>query len=355
MHKKNNNQKLSCVSLFSGAGGMDVGFSKAGFRTLWANDLDTDACASYNSNHETQIVQGDLKELGDSLSTYIGIDLVYGGPPCQGFSVAGKQDPNDKRSKLINTFFDTIELINPNAFVCENVKALAAHKRWQELRDSLVARAHSLGYMTTLIVLNSSRFGTPQNRERMFIIGLKGDPSKSDGFESHFLEELMTRTSEPERVAQIVRKLGVPGSLNNPSICTAKITYAKKPVLRKSAFSGMLFNGSGRPIRADGYSMTISASMGGNRTPIIDDAEVFGGEKNYVVDYYQRLVSGKKPLIGSPPSHVRRMTLEEAAAIQTFPNDYKFSGTKSSIFRQIGNAVPCNMAYAVAESLKSFL
>src|SRR5260370_11257600 len=100
---------LSAISLFSGAGGMDVGFEEAGFTVEWANDIDPAACATHAHNLGEKIEQGPIEDFLGSVSQYSGVDLVFGGPPCQGFSVAGKMDPQDARSTVIWHFFDVVE------------------------------------------------------------------------------------------------------------------------------------------------------------------------------------------------------------------------------------------------------
>ena len=111
-------EPLRAISLFSGAGGMDGGFENAGIKVVFANELVADAAETYRANHPDCImVNDDINNVIDSLGKYEGIDLVFGGPPCQGFSVAGKMDPDDDRSKLIFTFLDVVERVKPRAFV----------------------------------------------------------------------------------------------------------------------------------------------------------------------------------------------------------------------------------------------
>lgn len=116
--------QLTAVSLFTGAGGMDLGFERAGIKVVFANELMKEAAQTYRANHPNSVmVNDDINNVMDSLSQYEGADLVFGGPPCQEFSVAGKMDPDDDRSKLIFTFLDVVERVKPRAFVMENVKA----------------------------------------------------------------------------------------------------------------------------------------------------------------------------------------------------------------------------------------
>lgn len=347
----------SAVSLFSGAGGMDVGFSSAGFDVVFANDIDKAACETYNLNHGIQSLCGDLRDHKDRISQFKGVDLVFGGPPCQGFSVAGKMDPNDERSQLVWSFFDKVELLKPRAFVCENVKALAVNSRWSDIRDRLIDKSSALGYTTALLVLNASDFGVPQARERMFLIGVKEGQSKisSQEFQAALYKHLERNKQSPITIADLIRKLGPAGSERNRRTCSAIITYAKNPVLRKSPYAGMLFNGAGRPINPNGVALTLAASMGGNKTPIIDEEEIFQGQASYVIKYHQELLAGAKPRIGTAPERLRRITIDEALAIQSFPTSYKMAGSQSAMYRQIGNAVPCHLAEVVAGTVNQVL
>jgi len=119
----------------------------------------------------------------------------------------------------------------------------------------------------------------------------------------------------------------------------------------------MMFNGAGRPIHIDGYALTLPASMGGNKTPIIDNLLLESPEaEDWVVNYHRHLMAGGKPYDWkNAPSHLRRITVDEALALQTFPASFKLAGGKSAAYRMIGNAVPCKLAYSVANAVKSYL
>lgn len=349
-------QCLHAISLFSGAGGMDVGFRKAGFNTIFANDIDSVACETYRLNHGEMIFDGPLQPLLPLMRHMQDIDLVYGGPPCQGFSVAGKMNPDDERNTLIWTFMDVVDCVSPRAFVCENVKALGAFGRWKDVRDELLRRAR-IDYETTLIVLNSQDFGVPQNRERMFLIGLRKDLLRqpSDSIADFVRYSLERCKSEPANLGSIVKKLGKAGSDRNRRVCRAKITFAKQPVMRPSPYAGMLFNGAGRPLRPDGRASTLPATMGGNKTPIVDEGVIFEGAESYIEKYHAYLRNGGKPYIGEAPSRLRRLTVDECLAIQTFPEGYQLAGSQSAMYRQIGNAVPCRLAEAVATATRELI
>jgi DNA (cytosine-5)-methyltransferase 1 len=343
---------LSGLSLFSGAGGMDVGFARAGVDVVGANDIDQDACRTYEDNHPAGIIHcADINTILNSLRRFEGVDLVFGGPPCQGFSVAGKMNPEDSRSQLLWTFMKAVALTRPRAFICENVKALAVLDKWDHIRQQLFQLAQQLGYSYQLVVLNASDFGVPQSRERMFLIGFR-DIENLPNLESNFDRY----KKQSPTVRDIVLPLGVAGSEDNQRVCNAKVTIAKNPVLRRSPYAGMLFNGQGRPLNPDYYSCALHASMGGNKTPIIDEEHCYFGKESWVEQYHRHLINGGSAIPSeNAPKRLRRLTIDEALRIQSFPHDYQFFGKQSSIFRQIGNAVPCDLAKVVAEVVREVL
>lgn len=342
-------KKLTAISLFSGAGGMDVGFANAGFDILWANDYDPAACKTYSLNHSSQVVCGDVNDHWNALADFKGIDVLFGGPPCQGFSVAGKMDPSDERSKLLWAFVQAVDVLKPRAFVCENVKALATLEKWGPVRELFIKRVSALGYGCGFVVLSASDYGVPQSRERVFFVGLLGSPVPN-------LRTLMTKYRKKSKtIRQTIEHLGPAGNPKNSRICRAKITLAKVPVLRRSPNAGMLFNGLGRPLRLDGFSATLPASMGGNKTPIVDEDELYHNKPSWVEQYHADLWNGKKPSFTAAPASLRRLTIDEAIRIQTFPVDYVFHGPNSAIWRQIGNAVPPALAECVAKAVRDLL
>lgn len=356
MDPNDDTSQLSAVSLFSGAGGMDVGVRAAGFDIVLANDVDADACATYRLNHGPTIVEGSLTDILPAFPKIKGIDLLFGGPPCQGFSVAGRMDPSDPRSALMSSYFDAVEAIKPRAFICENVKALASLHRWEGVRTSLIERASRL-YHVHLMVLRASDFGVPQNRDRMFIVGVRKAEGETKRYDiAGRLQRLLKAARfKPKSIGEVIRGLGPAGSQGNRRTCNAKITYAKAPVLRRSPYAGMLFNGAGRPFDGEGVAPTLPASMGGNKTPIVDEQQIFSGDNPYVAEYHKALINGARAKQGNAPSRLRRLTVDECLAIQTFPRDYLLAGSRSAMYRQIGNAVPCALAEVVARAVKQIL
>ena len=347
------------VSLYAGAGGMDLGFALAGFRPVWVNEFDVAAAQTHEALFEDLAkerphLQSELpgvnsSDLLDIPPTDLPIegsaDLVIGGPPCQGFSVAGKMDPHDQRSRHVFHFLDLVDRVKPKAFVMENVKALFLNQRFSLVRDRLRARADELGYSAEMFLLDSSHFGVPQARERMVFIGVRdGSP----------IAPTPTTQSNPPTLRQVLADLPPLGQPGNDSLCRAKVTPAVTPVLRKSPYAGMLFNGAGRPMDLDAPAPTLPASMGGNKTPIIDQQQLEDGSDPWIVGYHEHLIKGRSPR-KTVPRRMRRITVQEAAAIQTFPHGMRWQGSQSAQYRQIGNAVPPRLAYAVASSIAAQL
>ena len=335
---------------------MDVGFERAGVKTLFANELMKEAAETYNANHKAGVmINDDINNCINMLTKFKGVDFVYGGPPCQGFSVAGKMDPEDERSKLIFTFLDVVDIVKPKAFVMENVKALGMLEKWEPTRQKYLKRVHSLGYNCLPFILNATEYGVSQKRERVFFIGIKenNDPF----FEFKMRNCIDMQKKKALTIRELLYSLGYAGTEKNPNTCTAKITFSTNPVMRKSPYAGMYFNGQGRPINIDGYANTLPASMGGNKTPFIDEEYLYGNAKeDWVVTYHSNLLAKKiEPVFKEAPKRLRRITIKEAIRIQSFPDNYIFCGNKGKIYTQIGNAVPCKMAEAVAKAVITFL
>jgi DNA (cytosine-5)-methyltransferase 1 len=334
---------------------MDLGFALAGFRPVWVNELDPYAAATneltFKRLRESRphldgdwaMHTGDVLDLPEEELPVAGsADLVIGGPPCQGFSVAGKMNPDDHRSQHVFHFLDVVERVKPRAFVMENVKALYENRRWSLIRERLAERAGSLGYEAQFFLCNASHFGVPQARERMLLIGVRdGSPSAPAA----------TTADDPPTLRQALSQLPRIGEPGNDRLCRAKVTPAKSPVMRRSPFAGMMLNGAGRPMDLDAPAPTLPASMGGNKTPIIDQEQLDNDADPWIIGYHDRLWNGGKPL-KRIPSRMRRITVQEAAAIQTFPLGMEWQGPQSAQYRQIGNAVPPRLALAAAEAVK---
>jgi DNA (cytosine-5)-methyltransferase 1 len=333
----------TALSLYSGAGGLDAGFRDANFDLRFANDNDRWAVETYKANLGGHAIYGDV--LTTPLPDDLRPTVVIGGPPCQGFSVIGRMDPKDERSVHVDYFLHVVDHYRPDAFVMENVKALGASPRWETLRKSLLRRAREeLGYATEIYVLNATHYGVPQARERMFMIGVRdGEPVEPEAISE----------GNPPTVRSALSQLPRYGEKGNNTASPARVVPAAKPVMRPTPHKGsLLFNGSGRPLDLDSPAKTIPASMGGNATPIIDQDELDGtAEEPWVIEYHAHLLAGGEPL-KQAPKRMRRITVEEAAALQTFEPGWEFKGPLAARYRQVGNAVPPRLAYHVALAVR---
>jgi DNA (cytosine-5)-methyltransferase 1 len=322
---------VRALDLFCGAGGMSTGLAEAGFRIVAGADRDRDACESFAKAHPAaEVLQVDLAR--PELSGFRPlVDVVVGGPPCQPWSSGGRRlGAADERDGW-PAFISALGTLGPVAFLAENVPGLAAQPRRAELR-ALLGRLSGLGYRVACQVLDAADFGVPQHRRRLLVVGMRGrefsfpEPTHGPGRQQSWRSAGAALCSEP---------LGPP----NPSV----VTYARNPDLRPDPYGGHLFNGGGRPIDLSRPAPTLLASMGGNKTPWLDTAGV-------VPAYHRHLSRGGAPRTGVVPG-ARRITVEEAAGLQSFPPGTAFAGRRSSVYRQVGNAVPPLLARAVGGAL----
>lgn len=323
---------VSVLDLFAGAGGLSLGLEEAGMEVAAAAEWDTDALATYGRHHPSaDLLPGDVAQV--NFKDFKGsARVVVGGPPCQPWSDGGKRlGHNDPRDGFPQ-FARAVREIEPDAFLIENVAGFTR----RSMRDQfavLIQTFEDMGFAVTWKVLHAADFGVPQRRQRLFIVGIRSGtfdwPNPTHG----------PSTSKPWRSAgDIVDPANPIGELN-PS----KVVYAKNPDLRPSPYDGLLFNGGGRPIDPKNLAPTMLASMGGNKTPWLDSL-------NIVPAYHAHLMSGGVPRSGIAPG-ARRITVGEAALLQTFPAGTTFAGGRSSQYRQVGNAVPPLLAREVGRAV----
>ncbi len=329
---------MRVLDVFAGAGGLSIGLEQAGFEIAAGAEWDADACETFAKAHPSaDILQVDVS--ATSFSRWRdSVNVVVGGPPCQPWSTGGKQlgaaDPRDGWP----AFIKVLNEVQPQAFIAENVAGLALGAGRDQLYSLLgeLRGSAELGYGLAAMVLNAADYGVPQKRQRLVIVGVRGA-------ELQFPEPAFGPvSSRPWRTAGETvgaEPIGEP----NPSI----VTYARLPDLRPSPYDGLIFNGGGRPMDLTKPAPTLLASMGGNKTPWIDTLGI-------VPAYHAHLMAGGEPRIGQVPG-ARRITVQEAALLQTFPVGMHFAGRRSSCYRQIGNAVPTLLAQAVGERLMQAL
>lgn len=322
------------IDLFSGAGGLSLGLHMAGWDVIHGFEIDPAAIDTYKANFpESSMFSGDVRNV--DFAKFKGIDLVAGGPPCQPFSVAGKQLADQDERDMVPEFIRAVSQIKPKAFLMENVAGLMT-SRHKNYTDNIIKSFKKLGYIVSVKILCAYDFGVPQRRNRVFFVGTQKEgfvfPAPSHG---------------PNRPHPYVTARAALVDVPKDAPNNAKVTYATKPIMRPSPFAGMLVNGQGRPIDLDGPCHTIPATAGGNRTHIVDMDGV-------LLAYHKELLEGG-PLRYGQVEGVRRLTVAESARLQSFPDNFKFVGKGASRYRLVGNAVPPKLAYAVGREILKFL
>lgn len=291
---------MKIISLFSGAGGLDLGLIQAGNTVIWANDIDKDAVATYKENIGEHIICDDIKNI--DISTLPNADVVVGGFPCQGFSQANRlRTLEDDRNQLYRFFYNTIKIKQPKFFIAENVKGILSLGKGEAIKQ-IISDFETAGYITSVNLVNMANYGVPQTRQRVIIIGQRVDL----GEELHFMFPEPTHSKNGKfphwvSIREAIDHFPDPDSDNdilNHIYSAYKVEYRN--------FTGH------RETDPDKPSPTVLARGNGK-----------GGV--CAIPHY----NGK-----------RRLTIRESASIQTFPEDFHFVGTMNSCYRQIGNAVP---------------
>lgn len=317
---------LTTIDLFSGAGGMALGMEYAGFKHLLCVENNKDASNTLRLNLPLdQIVSADIQYI-DFTEYKDQVDLVTGGPPCQSFSVAGKRrGTQDSRGELIFEFVRAVSEILPRAFLLENVKGLLTADKG-ELFDILITELAALGYDVQWKVLNAWDYAVAQKRERLFVVGVRSG---------------VYEFPEPVLIHPTLRQ-----ALRNV------------PISRGASYS------------AKEMRIFRHVPPGGNwkNLPkhLLEEYAPYAGKSGGSTGIAKRL-SWDEPcptLLTSPkgkttarchPDHSRPLTIREYARIQTFPDAWLFSGSLTSAYRQIGNAVPVNLAFYIGSSLQKVL
>jgi len=298
------------ISLFTGAGGLDIGFHRVGFEPTICVDNDYESCKTIRKNTTWPIFEGDIRKFN-----FIGkVSGVIGGPPCQGFSSAGKGDPNDSRNFLWREYFRIVTKAEPDFVVLENVTGMLHKKNLHQLLG-LVNKLKKLGFIVNYGVLNAADFGVPQNRRRLFLLAGRG-----------FKIPLPTpTTTEFKTVRQALTDLEtVSTGIHNHS----PNNHAPHVVKRWSDLLPGEVDPSYRRARLDGDAPSTTIRAGGG----------YGPKGNHLGGFH-------------PPIHYslpRQLTVRESARLQGFPDDWIFDGSKTAQGRQVGNAVAPPVAEAVA-------
>lgn len=326
---------MPVLDVFAGAGGLSIGLAEAGFEPAAAIEFVEDAARSYAHRHGVEVIRRDIGSLTDAdLRSFRGqVGVVAGGPPCQPWSTGGRRRGDADDRDGFPEFFRALLAIDPDAFICENVAGLETGVTAGYFRELLRVFREELRYDVNYRVLDAADYGVPQRRRRLFMVGTK----RLGVF------EWPAPTHGPDRALpwRTAGDVLTPEPVGEPN--GSIVTYAKRPQLRPSPYDGLLFNGGGRPVDLSTPARTILASAGGNKTPFYDVEDV-------VRPYHAYLRAGGAVRLGTVPG-ARRLTVTECAALQSFPDDMRFVGTRSSQYTQVGNAVPPFLAEAVGRAL----
>lgn len=321
------------IDLFSGAGGLSLGLEASGLRCVAGVEMNRDACDTFHSRHAgARLYNSPIQQV--NFREYGGVSLIVGGPPCQPFSAGGKGRASSDMRDMIPQFVRAVHEARPKVFLMENVPGLAGPTH-REYLEAALDDLSKLGYSVAFEVVNAAEYGIPQKRRRLIVVGIRGSKSK-------FAFPMPTHGPRGEQpfVTSGTVLARVPG---RDAANASKVTYAKRPDLRPSPYDGHLFNGGGRAINLSEPSHTILASAGGNKTHFLDLQEE-------VPKYHKHLMAGGCPRIGSLRGG-RRLSIEESAALQTFPKGMRFYGSRSSQYAQVGNAVPPALAKVLGFAL----
>lgn len=306
---------LTVLSLFTGTGGLDLGLEMAGLETIVCVDHDPESCKTLRHNRPNwQVFEGDIRQFQPTGS----FDLVVGGPPCQGFSTAGKGDPNDPRNFLWQEYFRVVELVRPKAILLENVAGMMNKKNSHHIEE-FIERLAGLGYSANYSVLDASAFGVPQSRRRLIVVAGLGftpelptpDPDAKKVSAKEAIDDLLKRSDAPNHEPN-----------NHAPHVVERWKKLKQGEVDPNYRRGRIY--------ADRPSPTIRA--GGGHGPNGDHLAGF-----------------------HPPIHYklpRQLTVRESARIQSFPDEWVFCGSKTAQGRQVGNAVPPLLGKALGEALR---
>lgn len=328
---------MNLVSLFTGAGGLDLGFKKAGFRTILANEFDKSICPTFRRNFpEVNLVEGDIRNISFPEIVKEKIDGIIGGPPCQSWSEAGSlRGIEDARGQLFYEYIRALKELKPRFFVAENVPGMLAERHSCAVKNFL-RMFDEAGYHVSMKILNANDFGVPEERYRVFYVGFRKDLGVSEfTFPRPYKYKPVLRDCIWDLKDNAVPALEKNRSNNGECV-----------VRNHEYFTGSfstIFMSRNRVRQWDEPAFTVQAS--GRQCQLHPQApRMIKVETNK-----QIFVPGKENLY-------RRMSVREVARIQGFPDDFEFIYDKVDFgYKMVGNAVPVELAFAVASQIKKTL
>lgn len=306
-------REFTAISLFAGAGGLDMGFERAGFKTIWANDFESDACKTHENWSTAKVVCGDVAKI--DAEDIPDADIILGGFPCQGFSLSGPRKIDDSRNVLYKHYVRIVKAKKPQMFVGENVKGLLT-MGGGSIIEAIIEDFSNCGYNVYCKLLNARDYGVPEDRERVIIVGFRKDLGIK-GF------EYPAPRNYKVTMREALKNLPEP---TPEEVCNAPYSSRFMSRNRKRGWDDVSYT-----IPAMAKQVTLWPGSP-DMVKIDKDLWKFGSE-----------------------GETRRLSWREAAAIQTFPADLEFYGDIVSKYKQIGNAVPVKLAEIVATHLYGVL
>lgn len=393
--KETHSNKPTFVDFFAGAGGLSCGFTEAGFRVVFANDFEDVCVRTYRFNHPellaTNVLKGDIRNIVVNIGEYVStpVDIVVGGPPCQGFSSANQQRIiDDPRNELYKYFIKAVKSILPKFVVMENVKGMLSvanqviedYQNIDEIREGK-HYSYKAGYK----LLNSVDFSVAQNRERLIYIAIRADVAADKQINPEDIFQQIQDNNLGNKVYTLRDALDYIKPLDAPRI--KNMNEVDDPRTGKkidiSEFNGnessylrlingdrkilYLFNHKARFVNNVNYEIYRLLNQGDDASdPKIEDIMPYTNRLHCFKDKYYKLIADRPSRTITAhlrmdchshihPFQIRALTPREAARCQSFPDDYLFLGAYLKTYMQIGNAVPCVMAKGIANVIKKYI
>ncbi len=346
-------KKPKVIDLFAGVGGLSYGFMQAGFDIVLANEIDETIAMSYSKNHpKTKMINKDITKLDIEkiFKAYKNnIDVIVGGPPCQGFSQKGmRKTIHDERNFLFRYYFKVVEYVKPKYFLIENVPNILTAENGL-FKNEIISLFESIGYSINCDVLKASDYGVPQDRRRAIIIGKKGKskpelPKPTNEVITIYdaisdLEYLNSGEGEEKQTYKLPTKTNYQKVMrkNSKILHNHVATKHSKEAIKKLK---MIPPGKGKEVLPE--SMLTKSIYSGTWSRMLYD-----GQSVTITTRFDTPSSGRftHPILN------RCITVREAARIQSFPDDFVFYGSKNSQMKQVGNAVPPKLGLAIAKKI----
>ena len=358
--------KIKVIGLFSGCGGLDLGFKQAGYDLVWANDILNDACETYKINIGNHILNEDITKI--DLDIIPDADIIIGGPPCQGFSGIGKRDPNDNRSALVYSYLNVVKKVQPKMFLFENVTGIKSSKApdGSKVIDNLKSAFEEIGFHVNIHTLNAADYGVPQRRKRVFIIGNKIGIDIPAPPQTHF--ENGVETSKWVGSLDAISDLGSPTESGESKYDhEPKSVYqqlmrknAEKTTLHIIPYSSPTDKEIISYVKPGGNYMDVPDSVSTKRIMYFKSTggrtTTYGRLDPHMPNYTLN-THFNRPNIGCNIHYKenRMITIREGLRFQSFPDDFHLSSkTQRNYYVQVGNAVPPLLSKAWADHLLKY-